>query len=96
MSSYRVTIAVGRLAPGVNPDAVLPAAAAAAAELGVVEATDLAVVAGSPRITVRFTADDDAQALAVGNHVAEQTGLIAEPLSWSVTVRNKGRWYLVR
>ncbi|PWC06337.1 hypothetical protein [Mycetocola zhujimingii] len=96
MPSYRVTISVGRLAPGVMPDSVLPRAAAAAAELVVVEASDLSVVAGSPRIVVRFAAEDAGQALRVGGHVVEQTGLIAEPLSWTVTARDQGRWYLVR
>lgn len=96
MPSYRVTISVGRLAPGVMPDSVLPRAAAAAAELVVVEASDLSVVAGSPRIIVRFTAEDAGQALRVGGHVVEQTGHFAEPLSWTVTARDHGRWALVR
>lgn len=96
MPSYRVTIGIGSLAPGVSPDTVLPAAAAAAAELAVVEASDLAVVAGAPRITVRFTEDDDAAALGVGHRVVQRTALVADPLTWVVMVREKGRWYLVR
>lgn len=96
MPSYRVTIGIGRLAPGVSPDTVLPTAAAAAAELAVVEASDLAVVAGAPRITVRFTEDNDAAALGVGSHVVDRTARVADPLTWAVTVREKGRWYLVR
>jgi ABC-type tungstate transport system substrate-binding protein len=96
MPSYRVTIAIGALQRGVRPDAVLPAAAAAAAERTVVEASDLAVVAGTARATVRFTADDGAAALAVGGHVVEQTRVLADPVSWLVTERVKGRWLPVR
>jgi len=96
MPSYRVTMSIGALQPGVRPDAVLPAAAQAAAELTTVEASDLAVVAGSARVTVRFTADDDPAALAVGGHVVQQTRLVAEPVTWQVTERVKGRWFPVR
>ena len=44
MPSYRVIMTIGALQPGVRPDAVLPAAAAAAAERTTVEASDLATV----------------------------------------------------
>jgi hypothetical protein len=96
MPSYRVTMIIGALQPGVRPDAVLPAAAAAAAEYTTVEASDLAVVAGSARATVRFTADDDAAALRIGDHVVAETRLVAEPVSWLITERVKGRWLPVR
>jgi hypothetical protein len=45
---------------------------------------------------VRFTADDGAAALAVGGHVVEQTRVLADPVSWLVTERVKGRWLPVR
>ncbi|TFC04515.1 hypothetical protein E3O42_05015 [Cryobacterium adonitolivorans] len=96
MPSYRVIMSIGALQPGVRPDAVLPAAAGAAAELTTVEASDLAVVAGSARATVRFTADDGAAALAIGDHVVAQTRLVAVPVSWLVTERVQGRWLQVR
>lgn len=92
MPSYRVTMIIGALQPGVRPDAVLPAAAAAAAERTTVEASDLAVVAGSPRATVRFTADDGAAALAIGDHIVAATRRFAVPVSWQVTERVRGRW----
>ena len=44
MPSYRVTLAVGLLHPGADPEAVLPAAAAAARALTTVEAYDVGVV----------------------------------------------------
>lgn len=96
MPSYRVIMSIGALRPGVRPEAVLPAAAGAAAELTTVEASDLAVVAGSARATVRFTADDGAAALAIGDHVVAKTRLVAAPMSWLVTERVKGRWLPVR
>ncbi|MEC5185096.1 hypothetical protein RCH12_002572 [Cryobacterium sp. MP_3.1] len=96
MPSYRVIMSIGTLQPGVRPEAVLPAAAGAAAELTTVEASDLAVVAGSARATVRFTADDGTAALAIGDHVVAQTRLVAAPVSWLVTERVKGRWLPVR
>ena len=96
MPSYRVTMTIGALQPGVRPDAVLPAAAAAAADLTTVEASDLAVVAGSARATVRFTADDGDLALAIGEHVVATTRQVAVPATWLVTERVKGRWLPVR
>jgi len=96
MPSYRVTMTIGALQPGARPDAVLPTAAAAAAELTTVEASDLAVVAGSARATVRFTADDGDLALAIGEHVVATTRRVATPVTWSVTEQVQGRWLPVR
>ncbi|TFC50018.1 MULTISPECIES: hypothetical protein [unclassified Cryobacterium] len=96
MPSYRVIMSIGARQPGVRPEAVLPAAAGAAAELTTVEASDLAVVAGSARATVRFTADDGTAALAIGDHVVAKTRRVAAPVSWLVTERVKGRWLPVR
>lgn len=96
MPSFRITLIIGSLRPGVAPDTVLPALAAAAAELTTVEASDLAVVAGSPRAIVRFTADDAAMALRVGDHVLAAARTRVEPVSWQVTERVKTRWYPVR
>jgi hypothetical protein len=96
MPSYRVIMTIGALRPGVRPDAVLPAAAAAAAERTTVEASDLAVVAGTARATVRFTADDGDVAAAIGGHIVERTRTVADPVSWLVTERVKGRWLPLR
>lgn len=96
MPSYRVIMSIGTVHPGVRPDAVLPAAASAAAELTTVEASDLAVVAGQARATVRFTADDGDAALSIADHVLAATRRLAQPLSWLVTERVKGRWLPVR
>ncbi|TFD87996.1 hypothetical protein E3T61_12790 [Cryobacterium lactosi] len=96
MPSYRVIMTIGALQPGVRPDAVLPAAAAAAAERTTVEASDLAVVAGSARATVRFTADGGDAALTIGDHVVARTRLVAMPVTWLITERVQGRWLPVR
>ena len=93
MPSYRVTMTVGMLKAGVPPDRVLPAAADAAAELTTVEAAELGIVAGAPRITIRFTADDAELAAQLGRHIAAATARAAEVLVWKVTERVKGRWY---
>lgn len=96
MPSYRVTVTIGALRPGTRPESVLPAAARAAAESTTVEASDLAIVSGMPRITVRFTADDAGHALRIGEQVVASTSSIAETLAWKVTERIRGRWYVVR
>lgn len=57
MPSYRVIVSVGALRAGVAPQAVEPAAAAAAAERTVVEASSVDVVAREARLTVRFVAE---------------------------------------
>ncbi|BDZ48922.1 hypothetical protein GCM10025867_11630 [Frondihabitans sucicola] len=92
MASYRITLSVGRLAPAVAPDAVLPAAAAGAATLTTVEARDVAVVRGEARITVRYTADDDHTAARVADAVAAATSPLAEVTRAALTRRDGGRW----
>ena len=87
---------IGVLQPGSSPASVLPTAAAAAAELTTVEASDLALVKGSPRVNVRFTADDAQHALAIGRHVIEATRPVADPVSSVVTERVQGNWVAVR
>lgn len=87
---------VGMLRGATPPDRVLSTAADAARELTTVEAADLGIVAGAPRITIRFTADDAELALQLGSHVAAATDAAAEVLQWKVTERVKSRWYVVR
>lgn len=90
-----MTVTIGALRPGVQPEAVLPFAADAAATRAVVEASDLAVVRGSARIIVRFTADDVGRGWQIGRAVVDDLRAVAEPASWTVTVRDGGRWYPV-
>lgn len=92
MASYRITLSIGRLSPGVEPAAVLPAAADAAAALATVEARDVAVVRGEARITVRFTAEADHPAARVADAVAAGTAPLAEVMRAALTRRDGGRW----
>jgi hypothetical protein len=92
---YRVTMTIGAIAAGVAPSAVLPAAEAAASELTMVEAADLAIVRGAARITVRFEAEDAELAVQIADHVASVTAGSAQVLEYRVTERVKGRWFAV-
>lgn len=95
MPSYRVTAVIGLLRRGVRPETVLPAAVAAGRELATVEASDVSVVAGRARITVRFMADDDPSAGRVADHVCATTGALADLGEVTLTRRYGGRWYPV-
>jgi hypothetical protein len=95
MPSYRVLLAVGSLRPGVQPDALLPTAAASAAELTTVEANDIMMVRGEPQLVVRFTGDDDEAALRIGAFVESTVGGLADVRSARVTRRDGGAWTLV-
>ena len=95
MPSYRVTSVVGLLRPGVRPETVLPAAVAAGAELTTVESSDISVVAGQARVTVRFTADDNLVAARVADHVCATAGALAELGAVALTRRYGNRWYPV-
>jgi beta-lactamase class A len=85
---------IGALVAGTAPQQVVPGAAKAVAELTTVEASDLAVVSGRPRVTVRFTAED-ATAHDIARHAVERTRRLAEVLTWRVTRRVGGRWYVL-
>ena len=95
MPSYRVTLAIGALRAGASAQSVLPLAAQAARELTTVEASELTVVAGTPRIIVRFTADDGELAAQIGDHTAAVTDTVANVRGWVVTQRVAGRWQRV-
>ncbi|QIS42040.1 hypothetical protein GW571_07790 [Clavibacter capsici] len=92
MPSYRITMTVGALRPGVDPAAVLPAAAAEAARVATHEANDLQVVRGELRLTVRYTAEDDAAAERVAAAVRARTAELVDVLRGSITRRDGGDW----
>lgn len=93
MSSYRVTLTIGVLRPGVEPSTVLPAAAEAARRRTEVEAYDVAVVRGEARVTVRFTSDDDEDALAIARRVRATVATLADVTDASVRRRYGSRWH---
>lgn len=90
--SFRVTLTVGRLRPGTDPERVLPTAADAAAEVAVLESSTVDIVRGEARIVVRFTADDAEIALQVARHVIASTDAVAETIRADVTERDGGTW----
>ncbi|WP_368499439.1 hypothetical protein [Herbiconiux sp. A18JL235] len=92
MSSYRVTMIVGPLELGVKPETVLPTLTQAIADYTVVESSDIAVVAGSPRVTVRFTADGDEAAFLVAEQGIDGARVSAQPIAWQLTRMVQGRW----
>lgn len=92
MPSYRLAMRVGLMRPGVRPQQVEPAAAAAARRNVFVESTGLALVRGRPRLTVRFTGEDDQQARAVARQVVEATGRLAQVEGAEVRLRRGGEW----
>lgn|GEM_PF-249022 len=90
--SYRVTLGVGLLLPGVDPAALLPAAADAARALTEVEAQDVAVVAGEARVVVRYLAGDDESAARIGRRVAHRARAFAQVRRAAVARRSGPRW----
>lgn len=96
MPSYRVRMVVSDLRAGVDPAHVLPAAADAAREHVVVEATSLEVVRGEPRLTVRYEAADDLTAAQVGQAVVRRTDELVVVEVSRVTRRWGARWYPLR
>ncbi|WP_075741308.1 MULTISPECIES: hypothetical protein [Actinoalloteichus] len=92
MPSFRVTMTIGMLRPGVAPERVVPTAAEAAAEFATVEASAVDVVAGEARVTVRFTAGDQQIARQIGDHVVSATAAVAETRAWTLTHRTRGQW----
>lgn len=65
MPSYRTILTVTNLLPGHGPQEVEAAARAAVTASTTLEAFQVDVVRGRPRVTVRFTGADDAAARAV-------------------------------
>jgi hypothetical protein len=92
MPSYRVTMTIGTVTPGISPARIVPLAAAAARQLTTVEASDVAVVSGAARVTVRFSGEDDAHARRVALHTVTQLRVSATVSTWLVTRRDGGRW----
>lgn len=95
MPSYRVVLTVGRVHPGGNAQAVLPAAAGAVEELTTVEAKSVGVRRGRAEATVRFTASDDEIAKQIAPVAADGAGAHAEILAVALRRQAGTRWLLV-
>jgi hypothetical protein len=84
-------MSIGALAAGITPPQVLPESVRATGTLTTVEASDVAVVSGSARITVRFTAEPETVA-SIAAHTVSATREVAQVISWRVTRREGSRW----
>jgi hypothetical protein len=90
--SYRAILGIGALRGGVQPPTLLPAVAESVAALTTVEAQSVELVAGEPRIVIRFTADDAEHALRIAAEADVTAGALAQVLSRRVLERVGGRW----
>jgi hypothetical protein len=61
MPSFRLELEIGHLRPGRNPNEVMNTAIASLVGFHV-DATDIAVTAGTPRILLRFSVPDSSEA----------------------------------
>ena len=98
MPSFRAQLNITGLKPGTAPEAVMETAAAALASSHHVEANQLDIVAGIPRITLRFMVQDNEwslensqakRAAATMRHAVEE---IADAERLRVLRRQRGRW----
>lgn len=96
MPSYRVRMVVGSLHHGVDPASVLPAAAEAARGHTTVEAGQIEVVRGAPRLTVRYEAPDDLTAATIGRAVVARTDELVVVETSRITRRFGARWHPMR
>lgn len=99
MPSHRLQFEVLGLRPGNRPEAVLDEAVAAVADLGLhVDDRQVDVVAGTARITVRFTVPDsgDAEEVATARDATDAAHAAVEKVAvtgrrWLLR-RRGGRW----
>jgi hypothetical protein len=92
MPSYRVVLTLGRVHPGADPRAALPAAADAVAERTTVEARSVGVVKGRGQAVVRFEAEDATAARPIAEAAAAAAGESAEVLEVQLRRQNGTRW----
>jgi hypothetical protein len=90
--SFRVVLTLGRIHPGADPQAALPAAADAVAGLTTVEARSIAVVRGRGQAVVRFEAVDAESARPIAHAAAAAAGESAEVLEVQLRRQSGTRW----
>lgn len=101
MPSFRLELEIGRLRPGREPNEVMDAALASLGGWHV-DATDIAVTAGTPRILLRFTVPDssDAEENQVARLAAVGTRDAVDEVAGTgqlwVLRRRGGRWLPLR
>lgn len=98
MPSFRATIQIKGLRPGHAPEEVMEVAVAAIGAAHVVEANQLDIVAGVPRITVRFmveASEYDAENQFARNaavSMAHGINTVATTGALRTTRRSAGKW----
>ncbi|WP_127843196.1 FMN-dependent dehydrogenase [Actinomyces wuliandei] len=78
MPSYRTVLTVTTLVPGREPRDVEEAACAAVTASTTLEAFQVDVVGGEPRVTIRFTGADDADARRTHRRVVAEVRGVAD------------------
>jgi hypothetical protein len=92
MPSYRFTATVGMLRPGVAAASVLPTLTTDARSLAIVEASNVSVVAGKARLVIRFTGEDDPDAVSIAEGIAGFALELVELHEIGLTRRAKQAW----
>lgn len=98
MPSFRAQLNITGLKPGTQPEAVMDTAVAALAASHHVEANQLDIVAGIPRITLRFMVPDNefslenSQALQAAANMRHAVETVADTERLRVLRRRRGRW----
>ena len=95
MPSFRAVLTIGRVHPGGNAQAVLPAAADAVAALTTVESRSVGTAKGRGTVTIRFTAEDADEARRMGAAASEAAWRHAEVVELQVRRQAGTRWPLV-
>lgn len=98
MPSFRAQLNITGLKPGSRPEAVMEAAVAALGASHHVEANQLDIVSGIPRITLRFMVPDNEwslendQAKRAAANMRHAVDEVAEAERLRVLRRQRGRW----
>jgi len=87
LASYRTVLTVTTLAPGRRPEEVEQAARSVTR----LESWDIAIAAGQPRVTARFTAGDDCEARATHAAITDAVRLVADVPSSRLAAVVRGR-----
>lgn len=97
MPSFRLELEIGRLRPGHDPNEVMDTAQDALGDFHV-DATDIAVTAGTPRILLRFSvpdssvAEENQVARLAAVHTRDAVDVVASTGQLWVLRRTGGRW----
>jgi len=98
MPSFRASLKIIGLRPGNAPEAVMSTAVAALGSMHLVEANQLDIVAGVPRITLRFTVEasqddvENRQARDAGASMRHAVESVALTEGLHVLRRRQGKW----